>query len=212
MVSSPDQPDRLAQHLARMREVRAPEAVRQRILAAVRAEDRGPTGRRSWRRWTAVGLAAAAVLVATVLAPNRGSRAAAALATMAKLEIEATERLGSADAYDMQMWLEESVGYAVDIPDIGNAVLVGARVSEVDGVRVATVVYLSRGMPVTYFALPTDEIAGFALRTRLRSMQTNGYTVAMWADRGQARVVAAPLPLAEVRQIAEECRAKMALN
>ena len=97
---------------------------------------------------------------------------------------------------------------------ISGAVLVGARVASFgEGEKSAAVVYLSRGMPVTYFALPSDMVLGKRLRSdRVTAATADGYEVALWTEKGRARAIAAPMSRDEVVQIAEECRSKASLD
>ena len=82
-----------------------------------------------------------------------------------------------------------------------------------EGEKSAAVVYLSRGIPITYFAMSSDVVLGNRVRSdRVTAATADGYEVALWTDKGRARAIAAPMSRNEVVQIAEECRSKASLD
>ena len=201
--------DRLAHLLADLRRVSAPSHLRSRISSALEAEVAGIPVR--GRRWPWAGLLAAAAaitLLAITQLPN-GDALAAPLANAARTELEHTTMVGTANLAEAEAWLEREMGHRIAIPDIANAVLVGARISDIGGQRSAAAVYLSRGMPVTYFAMPTGEVMGRRVDPNSITAGTSGnYEVALWTEHGHTRAIAAPMTRVEIVEMANECRSK----
>jgi len=152
--------------------------------------------------------AATVVFLATMRSPG-GNAIAKPLVAAARSHLAETTMFETGEIPVAEAWLERKIGYPVVVPDIPNAALVGARVSDIGGQRSAVVVYLARGMPVTYFALPTGDMMG--RRTRdpgVVSGASDGYEVAMWTEDGQMRAIAAPMSRLEVIDLANECRSR----
>jgi anti-sigma factor RsiW len=133
------------------------------------------------------------------------------LAREAHIGLARPTSIESTDTTVLRAWLEHEVGYAVAIPSISEAEVVGATVAEMDGVRGAAVVYRYRGSALTYFDLPAAEPSrSWTGRAPVTSASADGYQVALWTEDGGARAVAAPMPRAEVVKVAKECREKAA--
>ncbi|NIM48872.1 MAG: hypothetical protein GTN62_03695 [Gemmatimonadales bacterium] len=192
--------------------VRAPSELRARIEAALALESAAARRRRRvrWLAGSGVALAAAAVLVVTVVGtPEVPSATAQPLVEQARIGLSDVGAVASADATELERWLEDQVGYQVDIPDISEAKLEGARVAELGEVRGAAVVYQYHGTPLTYFAWPSGDVMGqLAGGEGVTAVSSNGYQVALWTEHGAARAVAAPMPRRAVVEVAEECRNK----
>ena len=153
-------------------------------------------------------MAATVMLLATPRF-SREQALAAPLANAARSQLTETTMLETGEIQVAEAWLAREIGYAVVVPDIHDAVLVGARVTDVGDQESAVVVYLSRGMPVTYFALPSGEVMGQRVSNRgIVTGASDGYTVAVWTERGQTRALAAPMSQPELIEMANECRSK----
>lgn len=156
-----------------------------------------------------VALAAAAALLLLLGAPDTSRRMASPLARAAQAGLGSPVSIASSDTAILRAWLQHEVGYTVDIPNISDADLVGASVTEMDGVRGAAVVYEYRGRPLTYFDLPSTGFpGGWPQSGVVESASANGYEVAVWAQEGGARAIAAPMPRQTVVDVANECRRK----
>ncbi len=195
----------MVRRLAALRPFPAPSGLRTRILAATVQR---PRGRSRWQLGGALATAAAVILLATTQLP-RGNALALPLVEAARSQLAQTTMFETGHIRAAESWLEREIGYPVLVPDIPEAVLVGARVSDVGGQRSAIVVYLSRGMPVTYFALPTGQVMGRPVHDRgVISGASDGYEVALWTEQGRTRAIVAPMSRQEVIEIANECRSK----
>lgn len=156
-----------------------------------------------------VALAAAAALLLLLGAPDTSRRMASPLARAAQAGLGSPVSIASSDTAILRAWLQHEVGYTVDIPNISDANLVGASVTEMDGVRGAAVVYEYRGQPLTYFDLPSTGFpGGWPQSGVVESASANGYEVAVWTQEGGARAIAAPMPRRTVVDVANECRRK----
>ncbi len=195
----------LVKRLAALRSEPTPSRLRARILAATTQR---PLGRRSWQLGAALATVAAVVFLATMQLPD-GNAIAEPLVAAARSQLAETTMFETGEIHVAEAWLEREIGYPIVVPDIPDAALVGVRVSDIGGQRSAIVVYLARGMPVTYFALPTDDMMGRRVRNPgVISGASDGYEVAIWTEGGQTRAIAAPMSRPEVIALANDCRSK----
>jgi len=156
-----------------------------------------------------VALAAAAALLLFVGVPDTSQRVASPLARAAQAGLASPVSIASSDTAILRAWLQHEVGYTVEIPNISDADLVGAGVTEMDGVRGAAVVFEYHGQSLTYFDLPSTGLpGGWPQSGVLASASADGYEVAVWTQEGGARAVAAPMPRQTVVDVANECRRK----
>ncbi len=123
------------------------------------------------RRWgIAVALAAAAA--ATVLlvgSPNGGVSAALAddLVThhVSGFARERPCDFESSDPSAVAAWLEQGLGYAVTVPEMSGARLLGARLCRLESTRTAALMYMSVDKPITVFVPPPESGPAVAART-----------------------------------------------
>jgi anti-sigma factor RsiW len=184
------------------------------VRRALEVAARPNRARKRWQ-WAAGGaLAAAAGLTLLVLARTDSNDAVLPLATAARASLERSAEHGG-DTLTIpgaESWVAARVGYRVTIPEIYGARLVNARIDSIAGERAVVVLYRKNGTPITYFALPTNRVSGVAIGgsgVSVRSAQ--GYQVALWNERGQARAIASPMSRDEVLAVARECLRKAAL-
>ncbi len=193
----------------------APPELKARILAALDAEDRAnskvvPIASRI--RWRLVGggvlAAAAAAIILTISRPDEGAVAA----SFVQEHMRALTPGGAYEGSDLVAaanWLESQIGYPVDLPDIAEATLTGARVATIGSVRAAAVVYLLHGQRLTYLAMPEDTPPIDS--DDVTTMASSGYHVAVWTESGGPRAVVAAMPEDEIAAVAEECKRKAAM-
>lgn len=192
------------------RPVRAPDGLREGTLARLHTD----TARRRRRtRWMAGSgtalLAAAATLFVLLREPPMPQPVAGPLVEELRAAAPAGDALVSSEITDVERWLAERVGYAVVVPEIAGARLEGGRVARLDGRPVAVAIYAMHGMPLSYFALPSRDIMGRTVRAdQPMGASADGYEVAVWTERGQARAIVAQMRRDDVMAIAEECREK----
>ncbi len=195
----------LVKRLAALRSEPTPSRLRARILAATAQR---PRGRRRWQLGAALATVAAVIFLVTMRLPD-GNAIAEPLVAAARSQLAQTTTFETGAINEAEAWLEREIGYPVVVPDIREAALVGARVSVIGGQRSAIVVYLARGMPVTYFALPTGDMMGRRIRDPgVISGASDGYEVAIWTEDGQTRAIAAPMTRPEIIELANDCRSK----
>jgi anti-sigma factor RsiW len=201
----------IGRRLLSLREcARAPATLHRRIERAIAAER--SVRRRPRVRWLGpAGLvAAAAVAVAVIGLPRSSPWLAQPVAQEARLGLTAASgSFTNTDAGVLASWLQERMGYSVDIPDIAGARVVGARVATIGEGQGAVVVYEYSGTRLTYIALPTIDGRGTQLRAGMvTSAAADGYEIALWTENGALRAVAAPLSRSTLIGVAEECRRK----
>ncbi|WP_437742820.1 zf-HC2 domain-containing protein [Sorangium sp. So ce302] len=142
-----------------------PERLRDRAEAAARnarARRRGP-----WAITAALAAAAAAAAL-LVGSPSRGVSAAMADELVSHhVRGFARERpcdFESSDPGAVAGWLEGKLGYAVTVPAVSGARLLGARLCQIGGTRTAALMYASGDKPLTVFVPPPGSGAATAAR------------------------------------------------
>lgn len=202
----------LSARLRRLAATPAPARLRARILATLDAESVTATARRRarWFAGTGAVLLAAAAAIALLVGPGpEPATIASPLVQHARVPLDEAQSITSSNVDDVERWFAETMGHPVAVLNITDAYLVGGRVATLDGSRAAVVVYLYHGMPLTYFALPTNDVMGVPVRgDQVMATSVDGYEVALWTEDGKARAVVAPMPRAEVMDVAKECRDK----
>lgn len=199
----------LAARLRRLRATVVPDTTRARLERALAAE----RGRRRKRQWLVAGggaavVAAAAALVLLISPPPMPEAATRPLVVEASAGL-LDDAMVSGELSHVEQWLGQQVGYAVELPEIDEAVVVGGRVAVVGGTPIPVAFYLLRGTPISYFALPTGDVMGAPVPgTDVVTVSSDGYEVAVWSERGFARALVAPLPRREMVAIAKECKRK----
>jgi len=169
---------------------RAPEALRTRIRAAVRADARSRARPMMWR-WG--GLAAAFATVALVswnvaMLQGRGSdeeRLAAEVSTAHVRSLMAENHLNdviSTDQHTVKPWFEGKLDFAPAVTDLAQAgyALMGGRLDYLDGRPVAALTYHHRLHVVNLFEWPAA--GGSDAPPQLLSR--NGYAIAHWRRGG----------------------------
>ncbi len=190
------------------RRTRAPQHLREGILTSLRGEERRRTRGRRLAVGGSGGLIAAGLLF-FVLSGSPASRLAEPLAKEARIALTTVATaIESSDPAVVRQWLDAHVGFPIDLPNISGAVLMGARVVEWSGASSAAIVYHYHGKSLTYFARPPEEPARVRLGSGISAVSTDGFGVAVWAEHGSPRAIAAPMEGWEIRAIAEECRRK----
>lgn len=119
------------------------------------------------------------------------------------------ESLSSSNGDEVGEWLQLHVGYAVEVPRIAGASLVGGRIAVLDGASAAAVAYTMHGQPLTYVALPTASAMSQSIaEDNVRTESANGYNVAIWRELGLLRAVVSPMSSREVSSVAYQCKRK----
>lgn len=201
----------LGARLGRLGSAAAPPQLRARILATLEREATAVTVRRraGWMAGAGTALLAAAAIVLLVGRGPEPATLASPLVAHVQGVLEDTQGITSSDIAEIERWFVESMGHPVVVPDIGDAYLLGGRVVALNGTQAAVVVYLYQGRPLTYFALPTDDLLGVTLRgDEVMATSVEGYEVALWTESGKARAVVARMSRAAVVDVAKECRDK----
>lgn len=206
---------RLSHRLSLLGEQPAPDELRRRILDALDREDRAADGPITAGRIAGIGgLAVAAALAGLIFTgPRRHTDPDSAITSaVAPAGLPTLGQIESGDASHIRRWLESQVGYSVEVPDITDARLTGARIVSTDGSAAAAVTYTLHGQPLTYLALPGARVLGrLVSHESVETMSVDGYNVATWTEKGAARAVMAPISRREVAAVARECKRKATL-
>jgi anti-sigma factor RsiW len=181
-----------------------PDAMRQRILARLGADQRGPvlapgegwTRRpatpavlsrfRSWRQSTigfGLGAACATAAMLLVLNPAEQSLTEQLVAGHVRaLQPGHLEDVASTDQHTVKPWFDGRIDFAPTVKDLGAAgfPLTGGRLDYIAGRPVAALVYQHDKHVIDMFVWPT---AGSVV-PKLEPAERNGYNVVHWSQSG----------------------------
>ena len=182
-----------------LRAVRAPAAVRRRVLGAVAAIDGGGASGRGWGLFAKVGGAAAVVLLGVLVAIQVRPESLASLSSIATSS--ATTHVKFNSGYlplevalegnwrnTLENWFEDKVEFPVSIPSVRarDVQLVGGRLSHLRHVDAAYVVYLYRGDYASLFIFDGEAVRWAGGRTeslggrRVHYFHNRGFEVMVW--------------------------------
>jgi adenylate cyclase len=103
----------------------------------------------------------------------------------------------SSDAGVVARWLREHEAPAMPVRNFGGEFgLHGARIEFVADQRVAAIIYIRDGHPITLFQSPLGDTAALAMRG-----QRNGYHVLAWTDDSFAHVAVSDLPASDLDRL-----------
>ncbi len=193
----------------------APADVRRRLFTAVaraRAGMQAPSRRIVPLSWLVVA-AALLVLLGGTLAVDHVLRHGnvdplSALAADHAHAIGVAE-IASADPVAVGRWLAGQVDFAMMVPALPNARLLGARLHMMDGRRGVGVQYELNGVAVTYFVVPTTN-DGYQPPSAVGQQQFErltraGYRVVAWHEPGLLHAMVSSLSQSQLMILAEAC-------
>ena len=205
---------------ARLRSIadsqRAPRYLRERIYAGIAAESFTERGRQF--RWDLVGagaggaLAAAAAFAIWLAVPaNRPPLQVESWVDIALNQVTGGAMMQTDEPASLRSWFESQVDYAVDVPDIPDAVLRGGRLAYVGGIRGAAMEYDVHGQDLVYLMVPHGSVMDMLASPgdTLLAWSSRGYQIVMWKQGGGTRALLGPLPQKELYEIADHCRRTM---
>ena len=205
---------------ARLRSIadsqRAPRYLRERIYAGIAAESFAE--RRRQFPWDLVGagaggaLAAAAAFAIWLAVPvNRPPLQVESWVDIALNQVTGGAMMQTDEPASLRAWFESQVDYAVDVPDIPDAVLRGGRLAYVGGIRGAAMEYDVHGQDLVYLMVPHGSVMDMLASPgdTLLAWSSRGYQIVMWKQGGGTRALVSQLPQRELYQIADHCRRTM---
>lgn len=219
--------ERIVSRLVRERAERpsAPHALRDRLVVALESERRRARrgGRRRWPRWTA-SVALLAVLAGGLAwlqrRQNGHAEARLMVETLAEDHLAYAARDGRAEVVssspdEVSDWLRARTGFAVSVPALPGASLLGARRCKVRGRPAALAFYDrqrpagGRGSPLSLFAFETDREDWSHMQRldavhpkRLCRADEKGLTVLVWEDRGLTYALVSDVPESDIPALA----------
>lgn len=204
---------KLSKRLHSLNAIEAPPYLRAEILAAFKAVETVVAPIRFTDRlllprlrWITLAAAAVAILFAVNIARSPRS-VASPLVDQALVGLSDSGSMTNSDPVALGQWLESHVGHHVEVPQIANASLMGARVATMNGVQAVAVTYSLRGKELTYFAMPSTDVMGAAvMNERVRTTSSRGFNVATWTEQGAARAVVAQINKRQLAAVAKQCK------
>lgn len=190
----------------------APAAVRRRVFSAVARARAGVPAVRG-RRWRPSWLAAAAVLLVGVggaLTADRLARQERDDPISAIAEDHARvlggARIDSTDPAVVAQWLAGQVHFAIHVPVLPDARLLGARLCVMDGRRGAVVEYQVGEARLSYFVVPEGaERAEAGEALQFRRAARAGYQLVWWREAGLVHAMVGSLPQSTLLALAKAC-------
>lgn len=118
-------------------------------------------------------------------------------------------RIASADPIAVSRWLTGQVHFAMFVPVLPNARLLGARLRVLDGRRGAAVQYDVNGVALTYFVVPNGN-GGYQPPSGIGQQQFErltraGYHVVAWREPGLLHAMVGSLSDSQLATLAEAC-------
>jgi anti-sigma factor RsiW len=185
----------------------APAEVRERLFASI-ATARTDTTRKKVVRAAQLSIAAAAVVAAIAVFDIGRSREVPSEFVSAITQEHATavsgDRHESSDAEELQRWLAARLPFAVFVPVLEEAQLIGARISLTPRGRGAVVEYAVGSEAVSYFILPSQS-GGMPEPGRFRHAHAAGYRAVMWSEMGLMHAMVGALPQPTLERLARDC-------
>lgn len=181
------------------------------MLTALDTADRGvtPLAATSQLGWHAAGwltFAATVALMLAVAAPRESTDLSSPLIRSARVGMTGADVLSSSDPAELGSWLEARAGYAVEVPAISSALLIGGRVADLNGVPTASATYVIAGNHLTYFDLPNELRGALPADEQVRTMSHGEFNIAMWTAAESVRALVARIGSRELVAVAQECR------
>jgi hypothetical protein len=195
----------------------APRAVRDRLFKAVAGARTGSSASRhpDVGRWAALAALTALAAGLIVVWGSRRGDGPDPIAGFAEDHMRATrgEGIVSGDSAVVARWLASRVPFAMDVPQLPNLELRGARLCIMEGRRCGVVEYSAEGRSVSYFVVPAwSGPATLPRQGEVRLISRDGYHVAAWGEPGLVHALVGDLPEATLVQLARLCmRMMMAL-
>lgn len=185
----------------------APADVRERLFARIAAARTGAT-RQKLVRAAQLSIAAAAVVAVIAVLDIGRSREVPSTLVNAITQEHATavsgDRHESTDAAELQRWLAARLPFAVFVPVLEDAELIGARISLTPRGRGAVVEYGVGSEAVSYFILPS-QAGGMPEPGKFRYAHAAGYRAVMWSEMGLMHAMVGALPQPTLERLARDC-------
>ncbi len=193
----------------------APENLRQRVSAALRAErDQARPAHRPLRWWLAPGLAIAAaslvvafVLTQTLFRPDPERRVLDEVSDSHIRSLAGTHLVDvvSTDQHTVRPWFEGKIDFAPPVPDLATRgfELIGGRLDYVAGHPAAALVYQRRKHVINVFVQPATD-ADLARSPVLQNKTSRrGYQIVAWNSGGMSYWAVSEINVGELREFAE---------
>lgn len=190
----------------------APAEVRRRVFSALaRARAGVPLSR--VRHWRQPWLAAAAVLLLALggaLTVDRLVRQERddPISTIVEdhARVLSAGRIDSTDPVEVTRWLAARVHFALHVPALPDARLVGARLCVVDGRRGAVVEYEVGDVRVSYFIVPdASQAAEGDEAPEFHGAARSGYRLVWWREPGLVHAIVGNIPASTLLNLAKAC-------
>lgn len=99
-------------------------------------------------------------------------------------------QISSSDPRTIEDWFRDKVDFAVLVPELVNAKLIGGRLCHLDNKRIALLFYEKEGKPISLFMMDEAYLDGYSqdrveiLRNKLHNDTQRGCNLIFWRQRG----------------------------
>jgi len=185
----------------------APREVRERLFRAIARVRSGSTA--AQHRWTRIrwgGLAAGiAAALALALWHQRGPVDQGAVVAYAEDHVRAIrgEGIVADDRAAVSQWLADRLSFIMDVPDLPELRLKGARLCIMDGRRGGVVEFETQGHFISYYVVPDPHPPTETGPAKFRKASHDGYRIVAWHEPGLVHVLVGDLPEASLIDLAQ---------
>jgi anti-sigma factor RsiW len=196
---------------------RAPAGLEARVRRALRDERRAATSPRwnwTWRRWLAIALPVAAVLVFGLLLLRPAFGPAGGLLSeelvvdhIRSLQADHLSDVASTDQHTVKPWFDGRLDFSPDVRDLAQQgyPLVGGRLDYAGHRALAALVYQRRQHVINLFVWPADgaDAASAPKTAPVVEPARRGYNVIRWTRAGFVHAAVSDLNATELREFAD---------
>ncbi|MGB7290808.1 MAG: hypothetical protein WBD99_01380 [Thermodesulfobacteriota bacterium] len=99
-------------------------------------------------------------------------------------------QISSSDPRTIEDWFSDKVDFAILVPELMNAKLIGGRLCHLDNKRIALLFYEKEGKPISLFVMDESYLDGYSqdkveiLRNKLHNDTEKGCNLIFWRQRG----------------------------
>jgi hypothetical protein len=123
-------------------------------------------------------------------------------------------QISSSDPKTIEDWFKNKVDFAVLVPELSNARLVGGRLCHLDNNRIALLFYQKGGKPISLFVMDESYLDRYSqdkleiLRNKLHTESEKGCNLIFWRQRGILYALVSDINTKELSNLVPEFASK----